>query len=205
MYPPKVHQFAYVTDEACTEDEILSMEIIIMKVKYTNITRWSMTHQDEFDQISCTHSYPTHKIIVVCSFHLFSNTGAELESEPTDSHLLAQCLHAGGLPERDRRVAPPQIPSDYLHTDRRGMLCVGCFFPTNTMMYPCSTMTESLSWSVQLCLIWQTFQPCKLLSGVTRVCVSHAFTIYKIMLDDPFLTCDVWQWQVRFTAELTEH
>lgn len=32
MYPPKVHQFAYVTDEACTEDDILSMEIIIMKV-----------------------------------------------------------------------------------------------------------------------------------------------------------------------------
>lgn len=32
MYPPKVHQFAYVTDEACTEDEILSMEVIIMKV-----------------------------------------------------------------------------------------------------------------------------------------------------------------------------
>uniref|UniRef100_A0A3B4BAU1 Uncharacterized protein n=1 Tax=Periophthalmus magnuspinnatus TaxID=409849 RepID=A0A3B4BAU1_9GOBI len=31
MYPPKLHQFAYVTDEACTEDEILSMEIIIMK------------------------------------------------------------------------------------------------------------------------------------------------------------------------------
>lgn len=35
MYPPKVHQFAYVTDEACTEDEILSMEIIVMKVKRT--------------------------------------------------------------------------------------------------------------------------------------------------------------------------
>ncbi|XP_034054725.1 G1/S-specific cyclin-E1 isoform X2 [Gymnodraco acuticeps] len=32
MYPPKVHQFAYVTDEACTEDEILRMEIIIMKL-----------------------------------------------------------------------------------------------------------------------------------------------------------------------------
>uniref|UniRef100_A0A3B4Z2D9 Cyclin E1 n=1 Tax=Stegastes partitus TaxID=144197 RepID=A0A3B4Z2D9_9TELE len=31
MYPPKVHQFAYVTDEVCTEDEILSMEVIIMK------------------------------------------------------------------------------------------------------------------------------------------------------------------------------
>lgn len=33
MYPPKVHQFAYVTDEACTEDEILSMEIIVMMVR----------------------------------------------------------------------------------------------------------------------------------------------------------------------------
>ncbi|XP_018613648.1 G1/S-specific cyclin-E1 isoform X2 [Scleropages formosus] len=31
IYPPKVHQFAYVTDGACTEDEILSMELIIMK------------------------------------------------------------------------------------------------------------------------------------------------------------------------------
>ncbi|XP_058638374.1 G1/S-specific cyclin-E1 [Onychostoma macrolepis] len=31
IYPPKVHQFAYVTDGACTEDDILSMEIIIMK------------------------------------------------------------------------------------------------------------------------------------------------------------------------------
>jgi len=35
MYPPKVHQFAYVTDEVCTEDEILSMEVIIMKVGAT--------------------------------------------------------------------------------------------------------------------------------------------------------------------------
>lgn len=34
IYPPKVHQFAYVTDGACTEDDILSMEIIIMKVDY---------------------------------------------------------------------------------------------------------------------------------------------------------------------------
>ncbi|KAA0723572.1 G1/S-specific cyclin-E1 [Triplophysa tibetana] len=31
IYPPKVHQFAYVTDGACSEDDILSMEIIIMK------------------------------------------------------------------------------------------------------------------------------------------------------------------------------
>lgn len=40
MYPPKVHQFAYVTDEACTEDEILSMEIIVMKE-----LKWSLSPQ----------------------------------------------------------------------------------------------------------------------------------------------------------------
>ncbi|KAM3876879.1 G1/S-specific cyclin-E1 [Diretmus argenteus] len=40
MYPPKVHQFAYVTDEACTEDEILNMEIIIMKE-----LKWSLSPQ----------------------------------------------------------------------------------------------------------------------------------------------------------------
>jgi len=34
IYPPKVHQFAYVTDGACSEDDILNMEIIIMKVYY---------------------------------------------------------------------------------------------------------------------------------------------------------------------------
>lgn len=40
MYPPKIHQFAYVTDEACTEDEILSMELIVMKE-----LNWSLSPQ----------------------------------------------------------------------------------------------------------------------------------------------------------------
>ncbi|NXH89196.1 CCNE1 protein, partial [Edolisoma coerulescens] len=31
VYPPKLHQLACVTDGACTEDEIISMELIIMK------------------------------------------------------------------------------------------------------------------------------------------------------------------------------
>ncbi|CAI9571274.1 unnamed protein product [Staurois parvus] len=31
IYPPKLHQFAYITDSACTEDEIICMELIIMK------------------------------------------------------------------------------------------------------------------------------------------------------------------------------
>ncbi|KAL6461315.1 hypothetical protein MHYP_G00294590 [Metynnis hypsauchen] len=38
IYPPKVHQFAYVTDGACTGEEILSMEVIIMKE-----LKWSLS------------------------------------------------------------------------------------------------------------------------------------------------------------------
>ncbi|XP_048371820.1 G1/S-specific cyclin-E1 [Sphaerodactylus townsendi] len=38
IYPPKLHQFAYVTDGACTEDEILSMELIVMKALKWNLS-----------------------------------------------------------------------------------------------------------------------------------------------------------------------
>ncbi|XP_053571190.1 G1/S-specific cyclin-E2 [Bombina bombina] len=31
IYPPKLHEFAYVTDGACTEDDIIKMELIILK------------------------------------------------------------------------------------------------------------------------------------------------------------------------------
>lgn len=54
------------------------------------------------------------------------NTGAELVSKPTDSHLLAQCLHAGGLPERDGPAAHCQISPGYLHTDCRGKCVCAC-------------------------------------------------------------------------------
>ena len=32
IYPPKIDQFANVTDGACTEEEIFSMEVTILKV-----------------------------------------------------------------------------------------------------------------------------------------------------------------------------
>ncbi|XP_038662543.1 G1/S-specific cyclin-E1 isoform X2 [Scyliorhinus canicula] len=32
IYPPKLHQFAYVTDGACTEEEILNMELVVLKL-----------------------------------------------------------------------------------------------------------------------------------------------------------------------------
>ncbi|XP_063168802.1 G1/S-specific cyclin-E1 [Candoia aspera] len=38
IYPPKLHQFAYVTDGACTEEEIISMELIIMKALNWNLS-----------------------------------------------------------------------------------------------------------------------------------------------------------------------
>lgn len=38
IYPPKVQQFAYVTDGACTEGEIFQMELIIMKA-----LNWSLS------------------------------------------------------------------------------------------------------------------------------------------------------------------
>ena len=37
IYPPKLADFAYVTDGACLADEILSTELVICKVRYRNI------------------------------------------------------------------------------------------------------------------------------------------------------------------------
>ena len=31
IYPPKLSEFAYVTDGACSEEEILHMELVILK------------------------------------------------------------------------------------------------------------------------------------------------------------------------------
>ena len=67
---------------------------------------------------------------VVLSF--CSPPGAELEPQPPDSHLLAQCVHAGGLPEGLRRAAHPQIPPENLHTNRTGMLFVCFSFQVNS-------------------------------------------------------------------------
>ena len=37
IYPPKVHEFAYVTDGACDTWDIQRTELIVLKVGYTNI------------------------------------------------------------------------------------------------------------------------------------------------------------------------
>ncbi len=33
IYPPKLTEFAYVTDGACTENEILEQELVMLKVR----------------------------------------------------------------------------------------------------------------------------------------------------------------------------
>ena len=38
IYPPKLHEFAYVTDSACTEDDILQQEVLILQA-----LNWSIT------------------------------------------------------------------------------------------------------------------------------------------------------------------
>ena len=38
IYPPKLHEFAYVTDSACTEDDILQQEILVLQTLNWNIT-----------------------------------------------------------------------------------------------------------------------------------------------------------------------
>ena len=34
IYPPKLSEFAYVTDGACTENEILDEELLMLKVTF---------------------------------------------------------------------------------------------------------------------------------------------------------------------------
>ena len=38
IYPPKLSEFAYVTDGACTESEILSEELLMLKVTNHSVT-----------------------------------------------------------------------------------------------------------------------------------------------------------------------
>merc|ERR1712002_133249 len=38
IYPPKLQEFAYVTDGACSEDDILTMELVVLKQ-----LNWSLT------------------------------------------------------------------------------------------------------------------------------------------------------------------
>lgn len=127
MYPPKVHQFSYVTDEACTEDEILSMEIIIMMVRrVASPGMWtgSLLLQQSCDwfmlePLNGAEPEATHTLMIPSAV-----AGAEMEPESSDSRLLAQRLHAGGLSEGDGRAASAQIPPGHLHADCTGAHCL---------------------------------------------------------------------------------
>lgn len=86
-----MHQFAYVTDGACTEDDILSMEVIIMKVDCHRLS-----------SVLCLNLQPCSLYGVMdYSISLFFSSGVELEFESFNPSGLAQHLHADGLSKGD--------------------------------------------------------------------------------------------------------
>ena len=48
IYPPKLHEFAYVTDGACDEQQILDQELVMLKV--SERTLWG---SDEVLTVTC--------------------------------------------------------------------------------------------------------------------------------------------------------
>lgn len=46
IYPPKLTEFAYVTDGACTENEILEQELVMLKVGILNLLQLFMVLQN---------------------------------------------------------------------------------------------------------------------------------------------------------------
>lgn len=51
IYPPKLHEFAYVTDGACEEEAILEMELVMLKVRHLLCPN-----------LHCTNSVVTHDL-----------------------------------------------------------------------------------------------------------------------------------------------
>ena len=57
IYPPKISEFAYVTDGACTESEILHQELLMLKVSQL----WVISNHGDFHQITMTSKVaPSH-------------------------------------------------------------------------------------------------------------------------------------------------
>ncbi|XP_075682048.1 G1/S-specific cyclin-E2 [Rhinoderma darwinii] len=59
IYPPKLHEFAYVTDGACSEDDIIEMELIILKaLKWELSPVTAITWLNLFLQVSSLKDSP---------------------------------------------------------------------------------------------------------------------------------------------------
>uniref|UniRef100_A0A3Q2EGV1 G2/mitotic-specific cyclin-B2 n=1 Tax=Cyprinodon variegatus TaxID=28743 RepID=A0A3Q2EGV1_CYPVA len=120
MYPPKVHQFAYVTDEACTEDEILRMEIIIMKVgnpgKFCNQT-FSLPPNLV---VSCIFSSPSlempFQIFIICQPLIKSLKRVEVEECVRWMVPFAMALREAGGSQMKIFAG---IPADDMHNIQR--------------------------------------------------------------------------------------
>ena len=81
IYPPKLSEFAYVTDGACTENEILGEELLMLKV-----TNHSMVFfMNKVFRLLCHFTLSTHNFM-----HL--STGFKLEFITDHSQLLVKYL-----------------------------------------------------------------------------------------------------------------
>lgn len=180
IYPPKVHQFAYVTDGACTEDDILSMEVIIMKVDYHHLTSVLCLNL----QPCCLCGLMDYSI----SLFLFSpfSSGVELEFESFNPSGLAQHLHADGLSKGDCWSSHSPVPTGNICTDCRGKTAqlialksqygVRLYLPQKAVIQLTLYSARVMSCSVKA---WHGF--------VFDYTFSKLLAVYECILQSPFL------------------
>jgi G1/S-specific cyclin-E1 len=89
IYPPKLTTFAYVTDGACTEADILDMELVVMKTlkwKLTPITPASWINV--FLQVLSVSPHQIHSLHFLRSRSILSNSTSLQPNESEDVQLV---------------------------------------------------------------------------------------------------------------------
>ena len=95
IYPPKLSEFSYVTDGACTDDEIVVQELVMLKVgivgrtlppspsylelegyaaQYIWYTQLLFTSKKTNDMSHCCHTLIPHSFIIIMSTAYYRNT-----------------------------------------------------------------------------------------------------------------------------------
>lgn len=67
IYPPKLSEFSYVTDGACTDDEILIEELLMLKVGINTLFMQTNVHMmihPSHDNHTHNTAYPSHTTLL---------------------------------------------------------------------------------------------------------------------------------------------
>ena len=78
IYPPKLQEFAFVTDGACSEDEIMQMELVVLKGLNWGLSpmtpnRWMKTYmQVSYNSYTCEIKKETY-LVSLPSITSFTN------------------------------------------------------------------------------------------------------------------------------------